>query len=66
MAERELDAAGDASLDQALGYLNFSSGTSDPLFLARINALFGRVAQQHPQASVWQGVGNLRRSGWRF
>src|SRR5687768_8310497 len=43
MAERELDAAGDASLDQALGYLNFSSGTSDPLFLARINALFGRI-----------------------
>ena len=59
MAERELDAAGDASLDQALGYLNFSSGTSDPLFLARINALFGRVAQQHPQAPAWQEVGNL-------
>ncbi|MBC7853721.1 MAG: hypothetical protein IAF94_09820, partial [Pirellulaceae bacterium] len=59
MAERELDAAGDASLDQALGYLNFSSGTSDPLFLARINALFGRVAKQHPQAPAWQGVGKL-------
>ena len=59
MAERETDAAGDASLDQALGYLNFSSGTSDPLFLARINALFGRVAKEQPQSPAWQGVGKL-------
>lgn len=59
MSERELDAVGEASLDQALGYLNFSSGTADPLFLARINALFGRIAKQHPQAPAWQGVGKL-------
>ena len=59
MAERELEAAGEASLDQALGYLNFSSGTSDPLFLASINALFGCVTKHHPQAPAWEAVGRL-------
>lgn len=59
MGQREFDAAGDASLDQALGYLNFSSGTADPLFLARINALFGRVAKEQSDIPTWQAVGNL-------
>ncbi|MEX2317103.1 MAG: hypothetical protein WD669_08125, partial [Pirellulales bacterium] len=43
---------------ELLGYLNFSSGTSDPQFLRNLNAAFAAVDEQAtaPQA-VWQAVG---------
>jgi hypothetical protein len=37
------DAALSALLEEAVGYLNFSSGASDPKFLGAINALFAAV-----------------------
>lgn len=41
MADRELDPQGQAALEQVLGYLNLSSGTADPQFLANLNRLYG-------------------------
>src|SRR5207244_4117199 len=37
------DAAMSALLEEAVGYLNFSSGATDPKFLRAINTLFGEV-----------------------
>src|SRR5260370_21281666 len=37
------DAALSALLEEAVGYLNFSSGASDPKFLRAINTLFAAV-----------------------
>lgn len=39
-----------AALDEAVGYLNFSSGASDPKFLRNINELFRSIERQSPQA----------------
>lgn len=61
MAQFEMDQAGDATLDQVLGYLNFSSGSTDAQFLARLNTLFGHVATESPQTPAWQGLANLLR-----
>jgi hypothetical protein len=38
---REFDPS--RSLDELLGYLNFSSGAHDPQFLANLNALYGSI-----------------------
>ena len=65
MSERELDAAGDASLDQALGYLNFSSGTADPLFLARINALLDGLPRKIHKLRPGKELASFSRNGWR-
>lgn len=43
MVRRAPGAEGDQLLDQTLGYLNFSSGTADPQFLANLNELFRNV-----------------------
>ncbi len=49
-----------------LGYLNFSSGTPDPRFLANLNDLFGRLADKSPTAKpaepTWLALGNLLRA----
>ena len=37
------DAALSALLEEAVGYLNFSSGATDPKFLRALNALFAEV-----------------------
>jgi hypothetical protein len=39
---------------EILGYLNFSSGISDPRFLANLNQLFGRIEEAAPQAESWK------------
>ncbi|QDU97357.1 hypothetical protein [Lignipirellula cremea] len=44
-------------LDQVLGYLNFSSGASDPQFLRNLNLLAGMLAQQPQEAPAWADVG---------
>src|SRR3954462_3191897 len=50
------DAALLALLEEAVGYLNFSSGASDPKFLCAINTLFAAVErschEKHQPASI--------------
>lgn len=46
--------------DQVLGYLNFSSGTPDPQFLANLDRLFEEVALAGIKP-VWQGVARRLR-----
>ncbi|MGE0759808.1 MAG: hypothetical protein AB7O38_22515, partial [Pirellulaceae bacterium] len=49
-------------LDQVLGYLNYSSGNSDPNFLARLNRIWELVGNQALDQPVWRVVMNgLRR-----
>src|SRR5438874_2541273 len=43
MPTAHTDSAMSALLEQAVGYLNFSSGASDPRFLRALNALFAAV-----------------------
>ena len=48
------------NLENALGYLNFSSGATDPQFLQSINELFARIesADNLDQSrSLWLSVG---------
>jgi hypothetical protein len=44
MELRDLGPDGQTALDQALGYLNFSTGTEDASFLANLSLLQGRIA----------------------
>jgi hypothetical protein len=53
MAGRETEA-GQVALDKVLGYLNFSSGATDPQFLVSLNLLFELVDQQSLGDRVWQ------------
>lgn len=49
---------------EILGYLNYSSGTPDPQFLAGMNRLFGWVDAHRPDdESAWQGLGRVLREG---
>ncbi|MCZ6644147.1 MAG: hypothetical protein O7F71_21440, partial [Gammaproteobacteria bacterium] len=50
---RGLDAQ---PLQQVLGYLNFSSGASDPQFLATLNLLFAEAEEQSPTEPIWRCV----------
>ncbi len=62
------------SLEEILGYLNFSSGSEDLRFLAGINSLFGRIEASLPREAVehhgpaagepaWRALGRLIRTG---
>lgn len=51
-----------ALLEEAVGYLNFSSGASDPKFLRTINALFEAIesqgdAEQRPASILYEWLG---------
>ena len=51
-------------LEKMLGYLNFSSGASDPQFLSNLNTLFDRVesmgeATEGPDNASWNIVASL-------
>lgn len=59
MPSREPQAAGASAVEQVLGYLNFSSGAADPLFLANLNSLFEAAAAQSPGTPTWQAVSRL-------
>lgn len=51
MALRELDHPGSSlPVEQVLGYINFSAGAADPLFLAGLNAIYGWL-DQHPDVA---------------
>lgn len=52
MAGREAEA-GRAALDKVLGYLNFSSGATDPQFLAALSQLFELVDQRTLGEKTW-------------
>jgi hypothetical protein len=56
----------DRLVQDVAGYLNFSSGSSDPRFLQAINALFGGIASaataEAPQAA-WRALGQQLRAG---
>lgn len=52
MAGRETEA-GRVALDKVLGYLNFSSGATDPQFLANLSLLFEQVDQQSLGDRSW-------------
>jgi len=45
-------------LDQALGYLNFSSGAPDPQFLTNLNLLFKHAVEQE-QPLAWESIQQL-------
>jgi hypothetical protein len=47
-----------AQFQELLGYLNFSSGASDPQFLANLNALFAAV-EADAGGGAWRTVGRL-------
>ncbi len=47
---------------ELLGYLNFSSGSPDPQFLRRLNALFGQLERQPGEAAhAWKAAGAALR-----
>ena len=46
------DAAATALLDEAVGYLNFSAGASDPKFLANLNGLYRAIEGEIPPEQV--------------
>lgn len=49
--------AGDASTQQVLGYLNFSSGSADPQYLLSLNKLFQRCSTEGAEAEpTWRRV----------
>jgi hypothetical protein len=61
-------------LEDVVGYLNFSSGASDPKFLSSLNELFRSIEQQAPEADVlptlglWlqQTLDRLKQAGGAF
>jgi hypothetical protein len=53
------DAGLAAAIEKVLGYLNFSSGTPDPPFLANLNLLFERTAGQRASLPTWRATGQL-------
>lgn len=51
-------------IQEVAGYLNFSSGTSDPRFLQAINALYGSIAESgEPRDRVWRTLAEVIRTG---
>ena len=56
----------DRLVQEVAGYLNFSSGASDPKFLRAVNALFADVAREtgdKPGEAAWRLLGDLLRRG---
>lgn len=60
-----LDGEARKSLQDAIGYLNFSSGAADPKFLRAVNSLFARIATREPPAEQppWRALAGLLRRG---
>lgn len=64
MGKRKLEAGRTASLEQVVGYLNFSAGASDPQFLANLNSSFAVAAQlagSQNKGPLWLRVYDLLR-----
>lgn len=56
MAHSESSSHTPKALAELLGYLNFSSGASDPKFLRNLNELFDQAADESPAREAWRGV----------
>ncbi|MHC4403442.1 MAG: hypothetical protein ACYTG0_27615, partial [Planctomycetota bacterium] len=59
-----------ATVQELLGYLNFSSGAEDERFLSNLNVLFNRLARERPDPTersagepTWRAVSRVMRSG---
>ena len=65
MEMRELRPDGREALERALGYLNFSSGASDPQFLTSLNQLFEAVEAETGRSAVWSEVLTILRQKLR-
>jgi len=52
-------------VEEVAGYLNFSSGASDPRFLGALNGLYGTLAEDAAKRGepVWQTLAQLLRTG---
>jgi hypothetical protein len=64
MGKRKLEAGKTASLEQVVGYLNFSEGASDPQFLANLSGSFAAAQQlggSQNKSPLWQRTGELLR-----
>ena len=56
MRKRERAIEDTQDLDQVLGYLNFSSGASDPKFLASLNRLWRPAREKAGSEPIWRTV----------
>ncbi|HEX4148573.1 MAG TPA: hypothetical protein VHY20_06285, partial [Pirellulales bacterium] len=54
-----ISQAAQTTLDESLGYLNFSSGAADPRFLKGFNELFGLAGGLSPQGKPWKALHGL-------
>lgn len=59
----DLDADALNVVQEALGYLNFSEGSSDPQFLRAVNTIFALVERHDGETPAWIVVGRLLRDG---
>lgn len=70
----EIDPQVTSALEDMVGYLNFSSGTSDPKFLRKLNKLFRVLQDSSPNGDIvpqikrllGQTIERLRKSGGAF
>ena len=72
MELRDLGPDSQPALEQTLGYLNFSSGAPDTLFLGHLNQLFAEIRDHRDQGekktsstqptAIWQILGQLWQS----
>ena len=72
MELRDLGPDSQPALEQTLGYLNFSSGAPDTLFLGHLNRLFAEIREQRDRGekksssaqklAIWQILGQLWQS----
>jgi len=64
MALQRLGSNARNLIQEVAGYLNFSSGASDPGFLRAINELFGTIAESgEPGDRVWRTLAEVIRAG---
>lgn len=56
MAGRDRNPEEEKVVEQVLGYLNFSSGASDPRFLANLNRVFEWASEQRGSPVIWRAA----------
>ncbi len=56
MAGRDRNPEEEKVVEQVLGYLNFSSGASDPRFLANLNRVFEWASEQCGSPAIWRAA----------
>ena len=59
MEIRDLSHEDQKAIEQALGYLNLSSGGADPRFLANLNRVFARAAGAAGDRPLWRAAWDL-------